>query len=74
MGNRWLTGNAKLEDNRAVLSADLPPGGETQMTLIVNAPRTPGDYTLEIDMVHEGVTWFSERGARPLRLSVRVAP
>jgi hypothetical protein len=74
MGNRWLTGDAKLEDNRAVLSGDLPPGGETQMTLIVNAPRTPGDYTLEIDMVHEGVTWFSERGARPLRLSVRVTP
>lgn len=74
MGNRWLTGNAKLEDNRAVLSGDLPPGGETQMTLIVNAPHTPGDYTLEIDMVHEGVTWFSERGARPLRLSVKVSP
>lgn len=74
MGNRWLTGNAKLEDNRAVLSGDLPPGGETQITLTVNAPRTPGDYTLEIDMVHEGVTWFSEKGGRPLRLPVRVSP
>ncbi len=74
MGNRWIIGSTSLEDNRAVLSGDLPPGAETQMTLTVTAPRTPGDYTLEIDMVHEGVTWFSERGARPLRLSVRVAP
>jgi hypothetical protein len=75
MGNRWIvTGGAMVEDNRAVLKADLPPGAEAQMTLTVNAPRTPGEYTLQIDMVHEGVTWFSERGARPLRLSVRVAP
>jgi hypothetical protein len=74
MGNRWIVAGATAEDNRAVMKADLPPGGEAQMTLTVNAPRTPGEYTLEIDMVHEGVTWFSERGARPLRLSVRVAP
>jgi hypothetical protein len=74
MGDRWITGGARTEDNRAVMSGDLPPGAETQITLIVNAPRAPGDYTLEIDMVHEGVTWFSERGARPLRLNVRVAP
>jgi hypothetical protein len=74
MGNRWIRAGATVEDNRAVMKGDLPPGGETQMTLTVNSPRTPGEYTLEIDMVHEGVTWFSERGARPLRLSVRVAP
>lgn len=74
MGNRWMIGGTKLEDNRAVLSGDLAPGAETQIALTVNAPRTPGDYTLEIDMVHEGVTWFSEKGGRPLRLSVRVTP
>jgi hypothetical protein len=74
IGDRWLTGDAKLEDNRAVMSGDLPPGGETQMTLTVNAPRTPGDYILEIDMVHEGVTWFKEKGGRPLRISVHVSP
>jgi hypothetical protein len=74
MGDRWIADGAKVEDNRAVMKGDLAPGAETQMTLTVNAPRTPGEYTLEIDMVHEGVTWFSERGARPLRLSVRVAP
>ncbi len=74
MGDRWIAAGTKIEDNRAVMKGDLPPGAETQMTLTVNAPRTPGEYTLEIDMVHEGVTWFSERGARPLQLSVRVAP
>jgi len=74
MGDRWITGGIRTEDNRAVMNGDLPPGGETQITLTVNGPRTPGKYTLEIDMVHEGVTWFSERGAQPLLLNVRVAP
>ena len=74
MGDRWIRDGVTAEDNRAVMNADLPPGGETEIKLTVNAPRTPGDYTLEIDMVHEGVTWFKERGARPLQLRVRVQP
>jgi hypothetical protein len=74
MGDRWIIGGTTAEDNRAAMKADLPPGGDVEMTLTVNAPRTPGEYTLEIDMVHEGVTWFKERGARPLQLRVRVQP
>jgi hypothetical protein len=74
LGNRWIGAGATVEDNRAAMKADLPPGGETEMTLAVTAPQTPGEYTLEIDLVHEGVTWFSERGAQPLRLQLRVAP
>jgi hypothetical protein len=74
MGDRWIRDGITSEDNRAVMNADLAPGGETEIRLTVNAPRTPGDYTLEIDMVHEGVTWFKERGARALRLHVRVQP
>ncbi|MFN2511554.1 MAG: hypothetical protein ABR568_08935 [Pyrinomonadaceae bacterium] len=74
LGNHWIGASTTVEDNRVAMTADLPPGGETEMTLAVTAPTTPGEYTLELDMVHEGVTWFSERGAQPLRLNVRVAP
>jgi hypothetical protein len=74
MGNRWINPGGTAEDNRAAMKADLPPGNEVEMTLTVNAPRTPGEYTLEIDMVHEGVTWCKERGAQPLQLRVRVQP
>lgn len=74
MGNRWRSGGAPTEDNRAAMKADLPPGGEVEITLTVNAPGAPGEYTLEIDMVHEGVTWFKEKGGRPLELRVRVQP
>jgi len=31
--------------------------------VILRAPATPGQYTLRWDMVHDGVTWFSEQGA-----------
>ena len=54
------------------LAADLPPGGRVRMKLAVTAPPAPGDYVLEIDMVHEGVTFFREKGSTPLRLPVRV--
>jgi Ig-like domain from next to BRCA1 gene len=74
MGDRWIINDTISEDNRAVMGADLPPGAEIEIKLTINAPATPGDYTLQIDMVHEGVTWFSERGAKPLVLRVRVQP
>jgi hypothetical protein len=74
MGNHWIKGSQNSEDNRAVMKADLPPGAETEMTLRITAPQEPGDYTLEIDMVHEGVTWFKQRGARPLSIDVTVTP
>ena len=72
MGNHWIRNGASTEDSRSTLSADLAPGAETDMKLTVKAPQTPGEYILEIDMVHEGVTWFKERGAKPLELKVRV--
>jgi hypothetical protein len=74
MGNRWIKDNENNEDNRAVMKGDLPPGAVTDMTLSITAPKAPGDYTLEIDMVHEGVTWFKQRGARALSIDVAVRP
>ena len=74
LGCRWIASNTDNDDSRAVMNGDLAPGAETQMTLVVHAPPTPGEYTLEVDMVHEGVTWFSQRGGRPLRLKMTVAP
>jgi Ig-like domain from next to BRCA1 gene len=74
MGNRWIRGTENKEDNRAVLQADLPPGGETELTMSITAPSQPGDYVLEFDMVHEAVTWFKERGGHPLSIKVTVTP
>lgn len=78
LGDRWLdpvTSRVVNDlDGRTALAADLPPGGETELTLPVNAPKEPGDYVLEIDMIHEGVTFFHEKGSQTLRINVKVEP
>ncbi len=78
IANRWLdiggTVLANASEGRAAMASDLQPGGEVELPLLVTAPGTPGDYLMEVDMVHEGVTWFYERGAKTLRLRVRVEP
>ncbi len=78
IGDRWLSADGSIEinglDGRTAMLADLPPGKEVELPLSITAPDKPGDYIVEVDMVHEGVTWFFERGARPLRLRMRVAP
>lgn len=61
-------------DARAALPRNLKSGDEVELQLTVTAPRTPGNYILEIDMVQEGVTFFYEKNSEPLRLNVRVGP
>ena len=48
------------------------PGDETELRLVVNAPRQAGDYLLEIDMLQEGVSWFGPKGSKTLRVPVKV--
>jgi hypothetical protein len=76
IGDRWLEAGTERVvndlDARTALAADLPPAASVTLTLAVTAPPAPGDYVLEIDMVHEGLTFFREKGSTPLRLPVRV--
>lgn len=61
-GNHWLDEKGEtvaFDDGRADLPADLPPGSEAEVTLCAVAPPRPGRYLLEIDLVQEGVGWFS---------------
>jgi len=78
LGNRWLDAGAVAVvnnmDSRVALRSDLAPGAEAELPLTVTAPAEPGDYVLEIDLVHEGVTWFHEKGSETLQLKVRVEP
>ncbi len=74
LGDRWLRDGAIIEDARGELSSDVSPGAEVEIRITITAPSTPGSYTLKFDMVHEGVTWFDERGATPLLIPVVVTP
>ena len=40
----------------------------------IGFPTQAGDYTLTLDMVHEGVTWFADQGSTPAQMPVSVKP
>jgi len=77
VGNHWFNEQGVMvtqDDARASLLFDLPPGQEMELPLTVTAPREPGRYIIQIDMVQELVAWFGSRGSQTLRLSVTVKP
>jgi hypothetical protein len=39
---------------------------------VINAPPDPGEYQCEVDVAHEGVLWFHDRGSEVVRLAIRV--
>ncbi|HEV2826618.1 MAG TPA: glycosyltransferase family 39 protein [Pyrinomonadaceae bacterium] len=74
-GNHWLDHNGNMlinDDGRAALLQDLRPAQEVQLKLTVNAPKKPGSYLLEVDMLQEGVAWFGIRGSPTVRFPVKV--
>jgi hypothetical protein len=71
----WLDadGAMAVEDGaRTPLPSPLLPNEVVSMTCYVIAPSTPGRYTLAIDLVEEGITWFSRAGAVMLRRRVEI--
>jgi hypothetical protein len=57
---------------RADLDAEVAPGGQTSIDIVMRAPERPGVYQVEFDMVAEGVTWFEDRGSPVIRSDLRV--
>jgi hypothetical protein len=49
-----------------------PAGGKETVLLEVALPDTPGAYELFVDVVEEGVCWFSDRGSPPLVCDIHV--
>ena len=75
LGNHWLDKSGKtvvLDDGRADLPHDLKPGEEAEISIKVKAPQTPGDYVLELDLVHEGLTWFTAHGSQTVKSNIKV--
>jgi hypothetical protein len=62
LGYHWtdLTGKTVVWDGqRSVLPADVPVGGQVTVQATIATPTVPGAYVLKLDLVREGVTWFS---------------
>lgn len=76
VGNHWLDQNGVSvvnDDGRGSIPRDVQPGETISVPLIINAPRRPGEYLLEVDMVQEGASWFSLKGSRTWRGRVAVS-
>ena len=74
-GNRWLKPDGSLVtdmDGRHGIGKDLKPGEETDLPLQVTAPKEPGEYLLEVDLVQEQVSWFSDKGSPTTRAKITV--
>src|SRR5207247_5292685 len=57
---------------RTPLTADIAPGQSATSSISYVAPPTAGTYTLVLDLVREGVSWFQFLGSQPFRQSVVV--
>lgn len=62
-----------IELRGGFVDLDLAPGASHELELPV--PRlAPGAWSLEVDLVDEGVKWFAAMGSPPLRLALEVEP
>jgi hypothetical protein len=61
-----------LEGRRTTLQDDVPSDTKFNAVASVKAPDRPGRYVIWWDLVHEGVTWFSDAGAWGYRQRVAV--
>lgn len=48
---------------RTGVARPLEPGETYAASLRVQAPDRPGEYVLNVDLVREGVAWFSKKGS-----------
>jgi SAM-dependent methyltransferase len=76
LGNHWLDAGGALmvaqDDGRAPLLQIVPPGLAWPVLVTMRAPAVPGRYVAEIDLVHEGISWFAGKGSRTLRFPIDV--
>lgn len=61
-----------FDNGRTALPSEIAPGDQLAIAMAIPKPAQSGRYVAEVDLVHEGVRWFSERGLRPLSLGFAV--
>lgn len=76
-GYHWIDFENKkmvvFDGDRAFLSKEeVNPGEEVEFELKVKTPSQPGKYILQIELVQEGITWFSYQGVPPLEKYITV--
>jgi SAM-dependent methyltransferase len=73
LGNHWCAVDGSMivqDDGRTDLPPVLEPGERCVLLLSATTPNENNALFLEIDLVHEGITWFGDRQSTVLRLPV----
>jgi hypothetical protein len=71
----WVGADGKPlppDSTRGELTAPVPPGQTANFTIKVKAPKEPGSYKLQLDLVEELVFFFSSKGNEKLTVPVTV--
>lgn len=75
-GNHWLSSDGATmliqDDGRTLLPRVLQAGEECLVYLIVRAPGRPGEYLCEVDLAHESISWFKDKGSEAVRFPAEV--
>ncbi|HEV2010920.1 MAG TPA: S8 family serine peptidase, partial [Candidatus Limnocylindria bacterium] len=76
LGYHWvdLANNIIVWDGqRSPLPADLPAGGSTTVAVTIATPAKPGTFILQLDLVREGIAWFSSNGVAAASVTVAIS-
>ncbi len=77
LGARWLNPKeggspyTHATQARTRLPTDLKPGGTVELELVVGIPEDIQVRILEVDMVDEGITWFSNSGSERVQVEIQ---
>jgi len=72
---RWLSGSGRTVVTKGLLtnlSTSVSKGDTVDVVARIQAPETPGDYTLKWDLIQGDLIWFAEKGSNPLEVQVDV--
>jgi hypothetical protein len=62
----------RFENPRVPLPGTIVPGGKARLIAEITAPIEAGDYSIEFDLVAEGLAWFKDRGSATLIMPLKV--
>jgi SAM-dependent methyltransferase len=71
----WWDRNGKAvihDGERTPLPGGLEPGRSAEVEIRIVAPAAPGRFILAVDLVQEGVAWFSEDGGPCLQVPFQI--
>jgi hypothetical protein len=74
-GNHWSDARGRVlarDDGRSALPPVLRAGDTCHLGVVAHVPVEPGRYHCELDLAHEGVTWFHDKGSPRTQVALDV--